>query len=70
MITSLPSLQEQTGMVGCCIFVGQLIPAPFQKACWILPLLEEVGFNLCFSCKNIGIGRILGAYPLLWKSHV
>lgn len=57
-------------MVGCHIFVGQLIPASFQKVCWILPLLGEVGFNLSFSYKNLGIGRILGANHLLWKTHV
>lgn len=48
-------------MVGCHIFVGQLIPAPFQKTCWILPLLGELGFNLCFSCKYTETGRILRA---------
>lgn len=63
VITSLPSLREQTGVVECCIFLRQLMPAPSQKACWILPLSLEVGFNLSFSCKNTGI-RIFRAYPL------
>lgn len=69
-ITSLPSLEEPFWSSTMPHFCGELILAPFQRASWILPLLGDDGFNLCFSYENMGIGRILGAICLLWKGHV
>lgn len=42
-------------MVGCCVFVGQLIPAPFLKACSILSLSwERLSLTFAFPVKIQG----------------
>lgn len=69
-VARLPSLEEPFWSNGILYLCGAADPSSIPKSLFVLPLLEVVGFDLCFSCENMGLGRILEANCPLWKSHV